>query len=400
MGSFQSWRDLRPGARPVLCVLALALVSGCRKGQDQQAATFIPLGLPTDGNHGCATPAQIFNGGANLPPVDLGGFVVGDFSRVVSASNAPLLFLTGANADVLELDVTDPDLPVPRTLVSPGLIDALIASLGISQPAQLSGLAVVDAGNLVVVEHTSNTLLLVSRLIPDTVTLLAGFPVANGGFADGIGSQVRFNFAEATTLVPTDTGVLYVADSGNHAIRQVVLGALSQVTTVAGTGAPGYSDGSLGSTQFDTPTGLAIGCDGRLFVSETGEGGLGGHRLRALSIGAPVFFGGFSGFCETLAGDGNPVSTEGSGVAAQLAGPSALFGNEDGEVYFVDGLTGHLRRFDMGSGLTDCPLEATGCSLPTGLLVGSANVGLTVSSQGDLFFLLGSQGTLLRYIPN
>lgn len=399
MHSHRSPRALRLAERFLACMAGGALLlftTGCREGTEAQASDFNPLPQSTAGNHGCATPNQVFPPTPGLGLVDLGGFALGASSRIAADADEPLVFLTGAGATVQELDLTDVDAPVARALVGPGVLDTLLAAVGVVQPAELSGIAVLDDANLVAVEHGANVLVRIGRLVPDDVSILAGFPDGVGGFADGVGAQVRFNFDLPTTVVPTGDGALYVADSGNHAIRQVFVGALPQVLTVTGTGAPGFADGPLTGALFDSPTGLSVACDGRLLVTERGDSGLGGQRLRALSIGSPGFFGGFNGLAETLAGSGIAGTFEGVGTAAGLSGPSAVFSTEETDVYFVDGGSGHFRRLDLTTGLVDCPLETNGCVDPLGMLAGSANVGLTVTSDGTLLFLAGDLGSLFR----
>lgn len=52
-------------------------------------------------------------------------------------------------------------------------------------------------------------------------------------------------------------GYVYVADTGNHAIRMI--SPLGNVTTLAGTGRPGHKDGlALDGAEFSSPSGIAV----------------------------------------------------------------------------------------------------------------------------------------------
>ena len=62
-------------------------------------------------------------------------------------------------------------------------------------------------------------------------------------------------------------GNLYVADTYNDRIRKVSKDG--QVTTIAGTGLPGYKDGAANEAQFDTPCGIAVDKQGNIFVADT-----------------------------------------------------------------------------------------------------------------------------------
>ena len=55
-------------------------------------------------------------------------------------------------------------------------------------------------------------------------------------------------------------GNLYVADTGNHAIRRI--GTDGQVTTLAG-GEQGHADGPATQARFDAPMGVAVDAQAR-----------------------------------------------------------------------------------------------------------------------------------------
>lgn len=116
-------------------------------------------------------------------------------------------------------------------------------------------LYIADSGN-----HTIRRIDTASTQV-STVAGTAG----NIGAADGIGTSARFNTPRG---IATDGIYLYVADSGNNAIRRFdpVSGA---VTTFAGTmGARGFLDGTGADARFYAPRGLAS--DGTcLYVADT-----------------------------------------------------------------------------------------------------------------------------------
>ncbi len=82
---------------------------------------------------------------------------------------------------------------------------------------------------------------------------------------DGIGASAQFNSPSAIT---TDGTNLYVADSGNNTIRQIVI-ASNWVTTIAGSkGVSGSSDGTHSKALFNSPYGIMT--DGTyLYVTDT-----------------------------------------------------------------------------------------------------------------------------------
>lgn len=81
------------------------------------------------------------------------------------------------------------------------------------------------------------------------------------GMNDGILAAARFYLPRGLAL-DDSTGTIYIADSGNHLIRKLVLSS-NDVTTAAGTiaagtGAHGFVDGPGSSSKFHSPWGLAF----------------------------------------------------------------------------------------------------------------------------------------------
>ncbi|HUS15896.1 MAG TPA: alkyl hydroperoxide reductase [Chloroflexia bacterium] len=76
---------------------------------------------------------------------------------------------------------------------------------------------------------------------------------------------------------------LFIADSDHHrviAARVLADGTTAQVEWVAGTGEPGAADGSFAAASFNRPQGMAL-VDGTLYVADSEN-----HTLRALDVGA------------------------------------------------------------------------------------------------------------------
>lgn len=382
-------------------VLALPFVSACRNASGDSGnagATLVPNAA---GMNGCSGPAQVFTPPQATSTVTLTTFAATDDSSLAAAGDAELLYATGANATVIAIDVGGVT-PVETTLVSSGAVAALLTLSGITDPPVLGALAVLDADTLIVQERTSNTLLSVDRVTPNTIGFWAGEPNVVPGFADGAATgtagRARFSFTESSGLCPTGEASprVFVTDPGNHAIRVVEDGF---VRTVAGQGSALFADGSLASVFFDTPTGLAFSCSNGLIVSERGANGF-GNRLRTLSVGASSPFGGFFGSTATLAGDGTAATTEGASLAgAQLAEPVAPFVTSTGELYWIDAATGVLRRRAL-DGTCDCPLSidcATAVGAPP--FPAGHRFALTETPGGVLYVLDATADVLHRVTP-
>jgi hypothetical protein len=388
-------------SRSTALILAALLAPACRNaasdGSSNGAPTFPPS---TVGASGCVGPNQVFSAPQTPVEVPLATAVIGPWSQVTAAQGAELLYLSGADATVYALDVSGAT-PVETELVGPGAVAFLLALDGLAGTPELSGIAVLDATTLVLVEHDSNTLISCDRTSANTLGFLAGLPSETPGFADGLASGpssvARFSFGSPTQIATTsdlDPSVL-VADVGNHALR-MVSGAPGArfVTTLAGSGTPGFSDGSLSFSAFDTPSGITLSCNQQVILSEAG-----GQRLRSVQISGPNPFGGWFGSTATVAGSGTAGTTEGSALAAELDTPLSPLSTSAGELYWIDSGTGVLRR-KKSDGTCDCPLSldcATAVTTPN-FPPGHA-YSLTQTTSGILYVLDATDGVLWRVTP-
>jgi sugar lactone lactonase YvrE len=96
-----------------------------------------------------------------------------------------------------------------------------------------------------------------------TFTTLAGYP--GEGSADGVGSDAQFFFPAC--IASDKAGNIYVADTDNNTIRRITPSGL--VSTIAGIpGVFGHVDGPASLAQFSVPTGVAVDAATNIFVAE------------------------------------------------------------------------------------------------------------------------------------
>ena len=109
------------------------------------------------------------------------------------------------------------------------------------------------------------------------------------------------------------------------------------VTTIAGTGAAGFSgDGAPGAQgQTNNPYGLAIGPDGALYFCEVGN-----HRVRRLDMKTHLLSTVAGTGTKGYAGDGGPATQ------AQLNEPYEVRFDKAGNMYFVEMQNHVVRRVD------------------------------------------------------
>ena len=153
------------------------------------------------------------------------------------------------------------------------------------------------------------------------------------GFVDGVPEGARFSNPQGMAL---SGEVLYVADTGNHAIRAVDL-EMAVVETVAGTGERGVGqrvDGGPGPTvPLRSPWDLAL-VGNRLFIAMAGS-----HQLWMYDLE--------SGLVQAVAGTGGESIVDGPPEEALLAQPSGIDADEDGVLFFADSETSAIRQADL-----------------------------------------------------
>lgn len=174
-------------------------------------------------------------------------------------------------------------------------------------------------------------------LADDSGQELARFGHGAAGLIDGPAHRARFNAPQG---VAADGAALYVADTGNHALRRIdrVTGI---VTTIAGTGkrglplTPAPRDGER--TPLASPWDVEVS-RGYIFFANAGT-----HQIGGLDLG--------TGQLVALAGSGEENIVDGTGVEALLAQPSGLaLDSRTATLFFVDAETSSLRRLSTETG--------------------------------------------------
>jgi ABC-type branched-subunit amino acid transport system substrate-binding protein/DNA-binding beta-propeller fold protein YncE len=185
----------------------------------------------------------------------------------------------------------------------------------------IGGMAIDDQGNLYIPEPFAHR---IRRITSDgMVSTLAG--TGSPGYADGPIATAQFS--GPTGLAVDAAGNVYVADGGNHRIR--LIRPDGTVTTLAGTGEPGYRDGAAGEAQFDEPFDVAVSSKGVLYVADAGN-----DRIRAISP---------EGMVTTLAGSGKQGFKDGPPEQAEFNAPWKLTLAADGTLYVADGVAIFMR---------------------------------------------------------
>jgi sugar lactone lactonase YvrE len=164
------------------------------------------------------------------------------------------------------------------TIAGNGTAGRRDGAAGQAQFNEPSGIAIGANGEIFVADTGNHVIRRIHNGMVSTVSGVytrppAGEDYAEGGYADGAALSARFNFPHGLCWVD---GVLYIADTGNHAIRALQGGIVS---TVAGTGEPGGTDGLPGVGTLNAPMGITYK-DGFLYIADTHN-----HKVRAVWLG-------------------------------------------------------------------------------------------------------------------
>jgi sugar lactone lactonase YvrE len=252
-----------------------------------------------------------------------------------------------------------------------GTVDGAAAGSQFSDPF---GVAIDSRGNVYVADGGDSNR--IRKIGADgAVTTLAG---GREGFADGVGSAASFHTPSALAI--DRRGNLYVADTGNHAIRKMTPDG--RVTTLAGNGKPGFADGKGALAQFNGPVGIAVDAAGMVYVADTYN-----DRIRRI---AP------DGSVSTLAGNGQPGEADGAALRAGFDTPSALAVAPDGALYVADTGNDAIRKLGT-DGLVSTIAAPAGSERHPVL---RRPVGLALTRDGYLYIAASSGGRIVQMAPN
>ena len=206
------------------------------------------------------------------------------------------------------------------------------------------GVAVAADGTIYVADAGESNR--IRKISPDgTVTTLAG---GSEGFADGAGASASFNSPSALALGPD--GNLYVADTGNNRIRKITPDG--KVSTVAGEGTAGYVDGPAATAQFNGPVGLTVSSGGDIYVADTYN-----DVIRMITTEGEV---------TTIAGGGAPGYADGEQKSALFDTPCGII-VANGNLIVADTGNDRLRKVSAEGNVTTLPVSGEEISSPAGL---------------------------------
>lgn len=234
-----------------------------------------------------------------------------------------------------------------------GFADGSAAAAMFNNP---QGVAVGPNAQVYVADTANNR---IRRIATDgTVTTLAGD--GTPGLQNGAGNQARFNAPQGIAV--DNQGNVYVADTGNSAVRKI--DAAGTVTSVAGDGSVGSNDSP--GARFDGLVGIAVeGQNIYVYLADSGN-----HRIRRLDVAGTVI---------TVTGAERGFK-DGSAAQARFAEPSGIVIDSDGQIVVADAVNSLIRSVDPnGSNQAVTTLAGTGIR---GLTDGAGNVARFFTPRG------------------
>ncbi|HUI67542.1 MAG TPA: hypothetical protein VL087_04990 [Nitrospirota bacterium] len=184
---------------------------------------------------------------------------------------------------------------IRKVVISTGVVTTLAGSAGVPGSADGTGAAATfnlpfgvttDGTNLYVADTGNNT---IRKIVISTgaVTTIAGSAGVSGS-NDGTGAAALFNTPYG---IATDGTSLYVADTGNSTIRKIDIASAVVVTLAGSAGTSGSTDGTGAAAFFNHPCGITV--EGTLlFVTDTGNNTI---REVVISTGGVTTLAGFAG---------------------------------------------------------------------------------------------------------
>ena len=269
-----------------LSLLIPSLTAFCGHSQPYTFATLAGTPGVSGTNDGISQSAE-FSFPVGVVPDPAGNLYVADFLNHAIRKMTP----EGSNWVV----TTIAGLPG-----APGYADGTNSEARFNRPA---GITIDSTGNLFVAERYNHT---IRKVTPSGTNWVVSTVAGQGGVpgnADGTNTQAQFYLPSGITIDTSNH--LFVADTANFTIREITpIGTDWAITTVAGTPLVyGFTNGLNGDAQFNYPYGIAISSAGKLYIADSGN-----HAIREMTRSGSGWMvntiGGFSGMSGTADGAG------------------------------------------------------------------------------------------------
>ncbi|TMU50666.1 IPT/TIG domain-containing protein [Flagellimonas algicola] len=188
-------------------------------------------------------------------------------------SGGSTLYVSEANHAIRSISLDDGNHAV-STYVGPeidqrGYMDGGLSDARFNYP---KGMAKSGVGTILLADYGNHRI----RVIDQNEESVGTF--AGGDFGHQDGDLASAKFSNPSSISVAGDGNIYITDTGNSCIRQI--DPEGHVTTIAGVPeSKGHKDGSGAEAQFNEPRGVLQGGEGEIYVADTGN-----HVIRKIII--------------------------------------------------------------------------------------------------------------------
>lgn len=217
---------------------------------------------------------------------------------------------------------------------SSGYVDGSGSIAKFNQPG---GICLDDAGNIYVTDNFNHRIRKIDT--NNNVTTIAGD--GSQGYIDSTGTNARLNIPRDIDYDPLDKSLYFV--DRNHVIRRI--DSNNKVSTFAGTGISGLTDGAKNTAQFFNPASVEITLDGSLIIADKDN-----HVIRMINANDTV---------STIAGDGVAGFIDASGANARFNRPINTSVDKVGNIYVTDFSNYRIRKIDTNNNVTTIAGDGT-----------------------------------------
>ena len=223
------------------------------------------------------------------------------------------------------------------------------------------------------------------------ITTVAGSGKKGSGGDGGPATKAEFNLPHEIRF--DQHGDLFIVDMQNHRVRKVDM-KTGIISTVAGTGAPGFSGdgGPASKAQFNQPHSIQFDAQGNLYVCDIGN-----HRIRKVDMK--------TGNISTFAGNGQKTPTP-DGAAFKdvpLNGPRTLEFDKQGNLWVALREGNQVFKLDLSKGTIHHIAGTgkkgfTGNGGPAKQATLSGPKGIALSPDGSRVFLVDTESHSIRMV--
>ena len=247
-----------------------------------------------------------------------------------------------------------------------------------------NGLAVDSLGHLFIADTGNNRVREVD-LATGIITTVAGTGVSGYTGDNGPATLARLNQPDGVAM--DSSGNLYVADTLNNVVRQVVLSS-NTISTIAGNGTNDFSGdgGPAVSATLAAPQGLVADSTGHLYIADTYN-----NRVRRVDLAGGTISTIAGRATQGSQGDGGPATS------AQLNLPQGITLDSTGQLFIADTLSNRVRVVDLTTGVINAA-AGTGFAGYSGDAQLRQVAGVAVDAFGNLF-ITDDYNNRIRELP-